>query len=111
MNKGRAQALLQAERTRVERLMAQSLAAAREDRDSENTEIAVSDAAEPLIAEGVETAIVAQLRRRLEAVRRAEARLHAGTFGHSVLSGQPIPDDRLEADPAAETTVQEAAAG
>jgi RNA polymerase-binding transcription factor DksA len=27
-----------------------------------------------------------------------------------VLSGQPIPDDRLEADPAAELTIEEARA-
>jgi len=30
-----------------------------------------------------------------------------GTFGRSVRSGAPIPDDRLEADPAAELTVEE----
>ena len=41
---------------------------------------------------------------------RAEARLAAGSYGRSVASGQPIPDERLEADPLAELTVQEAAA-
>jgi hypothetical protein len=43
------------------------------------------------------------------ALERAEARLAAGTFGASVLSGRPIPDERLEAFPLAELTVQEAA--
>ena len=54
MDNERAQALLQAERARVESLLAHSLAAADEDRASENMEIAISDAAEPLTAEGVE---------------------------------------------------------
>jgi DnaK suppressor protein len=44
----------------------------------------------------------------LAAIDRAEQRLAAGTFGRSVRSGAPIPDERLEADPAAELTVQEA---
>jgi hypothetical protein len=38
-----------------------------------------------------------------------EARLAAGTYGASVLSGRPIPDERLEAFPLAELTVDEAA--
>jgi DnaK suppressor protein len=44
----------------------------------------------------------------LAAIDRAEQRLEAGTYGFSVRSGQPIPDDRLEADPAAELTTAEA---
>ena len=32
----------------------------------------------------------------------------AGSFGCSSQSGQRIPDERLEADPAAELTVEEA---
>jgi RNA polymerase-binding transcription factor DksA len=44
------------------------------------------------------------------ALQRAEARLAAGTYGRSVRSGQPIPDERLEADPLTELTVEEAAA-
>ena len=46
----------------------------------------------------------------LAAVERAEARLEAGTYGLSILSGEPIPDARLEASPAAELTVEEQAA-
>ena len=41
---------------------------------------------------------------------RALKRLDDGTYGRSVRSGQPIPDERLEAESAAELTVQEAAA-
>jgi DnaK suppressor protein len=46
----------------------------------------------------------------LQAIERAEQRLAAGTYGRSVRSGAVIPDERLEADPAAEFTVEEAAA-
>jgi len=47
------------------------------------------------------------LRRELEAVERAEARLADGTYGLSVESGEPIPDGRLEARPTAERTIEE----
>lgn len=47
------------------------------------------------------------LRRELDAVDRAEARLVAGTYGISIESGKPIPDERLEAFPTAERTVEE----
>jgi DnaK suppressor protein len=58
----------------------------------------------------MDDAIAESLRDRLAAVERAEQRLADGTYGRSVQSGQPIPDARLEADPAAELTVEEAAA-
>ncbi|HUO74952.1 MAG TPA: hypothetical protein VMU39_29585 [Solirubrobacteraceae bacterium] len=48
-----------------------------------------------------------ELRREFAALERAEARLQAGTYGLSVESGDPIPDDRLEARPLAERTVEE----
>ena len=47
------------------------------------------------------------LKDRLAAVERAEERLAAGTYGLSVGSGEPIPDERLEANPTAELTVAE----
>jgi DnaK suppressor protein len=50
------------------------------------------------------------LAERLRTVRRAMQRLDDGTYGVSVMSGRPIPDERLEADPAAELTVDEAEA-
>jgi DnaK suppressor protein len=49
-----------------------------------------------------------ELQRRLEAIERAEERLAAGTYGLSIRSGDPIPDGRLEAEPTAELTVEEA---
>jgi hypothetical protein len=51
------------------------------------------------------------LRARWAALEWAEARLAAGSFGRSVRSGRLIPDERLEADPLAELTVEEAATG
>lgn len=47
------------------------------------------------------------LREQLAAVERAEQRLAAGTYGLSVESGRPIPDERLEARPTAELTADE----
>ena len=55
----------------------------------------------------LEVGLLEGLRRELETLGRAEARLAAGTYGLSVESGEPIPDDRLEAFPLAERTVEE----
>jgi len=50
---------------------------------------------------------VQELQDQLAAVERAEQRLRDGTYGISIQSGEPIPDARLEARPAAELTVEE----
>jgi DnaK suppressor protein len=47
---------------------------------------------------------------RLARVERALNKIDAGTYGFSDVSGQPIPDHRLEAMPEAVNTVQEQAA-
>lgn len=49
------------------------------------------------------------LRAELAAIERAEARLEAGTYGLSIQSGEPIPDERLELLPTAERTAAEQA--
>ena len=51
------------------------------------------------------------LKERRAAVERAEERLAAGTYGLSTQSGAPIPDQRLEAFPTAELTVEESDPG
>ncbi len=51
------------------------------------------------------------LKERLAAIERAEARLADGTYGLSIKSGAPIPDERLEANPTAELTVEEQGPG
>ena len=48
---------------------------------------------------------------QFSALERAEQRLEAGTYVLSVVSGEPIPDARLEAYPLAERTVEEEQGG
>ena len=47
-----------------------------------------------------------EVNKMLAALERAEARLATGTYGRSIKSGQAIPDERLEANPLAELTVE-----
>jgi DnaK suppressor protein len=108
MEEARARSLLAAERAKVERQLAELESTGRDDREAESQTGDQVDAADPLAAEGVDDALGAGLRARLAAVTRAEERLSAGTFGLSVRSGMPIPDERLEAIPTAELTVEEA---
>jgi DnaK suppressor protein len=68
------------------------------------------DGADRRVTEETSQALSERLGDRWAALERAEARLEAGTWGASILSGRPIPDERLEAFPLAELTVQEAAA-
>ena len=63
---------------------------------------------EGLYQDELDSGILAQLKNRLAEVERAEERLAAGTYGLSVRSGDPIPDERLVANPCAELTVEEA---
>jgi DnaK suppressor protein len=107
----RARALLAAEHDEVQKLLAETEAAGRQDRDSEDDTAAdIADPAQSLTQEGMDDAIAESLRDRLAALERAEQRLVDGTYGRSIQSGKPIPDARLEANPAAELTVEEAAA-
>jgi len=112
MDQDRARSLLIAERDEVQGLLKDTEVAGQEDRLSEvdSAQEDVSDAAQPLTAEGMDDAIAEGLRSRLDAIERALHRLDVGTYGRSVRSGQPIPDERLEADPAAELTIEEARA-
>ena len=109
MDKARARALLDQERRRLEQL---GRAVARDHDDA----VAVSrpedqvDGADRRITEETGHALSERLDDRWGALERAEARLAAGTYGASILSGQPIPDERLEAFPLAELTVKESAA-
>lgn len=110
MDENRALSLLQSERAEVQSLLASSEQAGQEDRETEDEEGGVDsvDPATSLTAEGMDDAISESMRDRLAAIDRALKRLDDGTYGRSVRSGKPIPDERLEADPAAELTVEEA---
>ena len=108
MEHAKAKELLSEERLRVEGLLSEMERAGRDDRTASDEPGDMYDSAEPLTREGEDDSVREELRERLAAIDRAEERLEAGTYGHSVRSGDLIPDDRLEADPAAELTVEEA---
>jgi DnaK suppressor protein len=108
MDDQRARALLDAERVRVAALLDDLAGAGDADRSAADEPGDLTDSAEPLTSQGFDDAVAAGLRDRLAALERAQQRLADGTFGRSILSGVPIPDARLEADPAAELTVEEA---
>ena len=105
MDQAKARALLADERARLQRLLQA------ETGEPQPAELGDEvDDADRRNAEETELAVDQLLGVRWAALARAEARLAAGSYGRSVASGQPIPDERLEADPLAELTVQEAAA-
>lgn len=54
-----------------------------------------------------DSALSERLRRELELISAAEERLRDGTYGISVVSGEEIPDDRLEALPWADRKADE----
>jgi DnaK suppressor protein len=110
MDTEQARARLEAERTDVLELLNETEAAAAEDREAEEETGDIADPAQPLAAQGIDDAVADSLRDRLAAIDRAVQRIADGTYGRSVRSGLPIPPERLEADPAAELTVEEKAA-
>lgn len=105
-----ARTLLSEERHRVQALLDGLRVDRRDDRAEADVSTNWSDPAQSITAEGTDDAVAESLQDRLRAIERAEQRLSEGRFGLSIRSGAPIPDERLEADPAAELTVEEAAA-
>lgn len=110
MDESRARELLRKERDEVASLLRGTGAAEAADYGAGDGPGDEGDAALPLQQTADDEAVAGDLRDRLAAIDRALGRIEAGTYGRSVLSGQPIPDERLEADPAAELTVEEARA-
>src|SRR5215212_2361013 len=106
MDPDRARELLGAERERVERALARL--APQETGEPADEEDPANLASE-LYQDELDAGLADDLREELAAVERAEARLAAGTYGLSIDSGKPIPDERLEALPAAERTAEEEA--
>jgi DnaK suppressor protein len=106
MDPDRARQLLAHERERIEKAIA------------DLGPQATADEAEPgdrgsedLYQQEFDAGRAHDLDEQLAALERAEARLAEGTYGLSVESGEPIPDERLEAQPTAERTVHEQEAG
>jgi DnaK suppressor protein len=103
----RARQLLAAERERIERDLA-GLVHPNGGAAAEADEFDAGDLGRELLQDELDEGRREDLQEQLAAVERAEQRLAAGTYGVSVQSGEPIPDERLEAVPTAELTVAEA---
>lgn len=103
MDYDRARELLAAERERIEQALARRERGTAGEEDSEDP----ANLASELYQDELDEGLADELREELAAVERAEARLAAGTYGLSIESGNPIPDERLEAVPTAERTVEE----
>jgi DnaK suppressor protein len=108
MDEARARELLAAQRQRIETALA-DLTGRADEEELSNLDQHPADDAQFLADEEVEEGLAERLREELEAVERAEARLDEGTYGLSIESGEPIPDERLEALPWAERTAEEQA--
>jgi DnaK suppressor protein len=104
MEPERARDLLARERRRIEEALGIHTGGSLE--SDENVEPGDEDS-EDLYQDELDEGRRADLQAELAAVERAEKRLQDGTYGLSVLSGEPIPDGRLEARPTAELTVEE----
>jgi DnaK suppressor protein len=104
MDADRATELLAAERDRIERALGRL---GHQDDSEPADEYDPANRASDLYQDELDEGLADDLREQLAAVKRAESRLAAGTYGLSIESGLPIPDERLEAVPTAELTVEE----
>jgi DnaK suppressor protein len=96
--------LLAAERDRIERALARL---GHQDDSEPADEYDPANLASDLYQDELDEGLGHDLRAQLAAVQRAEDRIAAGTYGLSIESGRPIPDERLEALPTAELTAEE----
>jgi DnaK suppressor protein len=102
----RAAVLLKQERERIEKALAEQAG----ENDGELASLdQLADQGSELYDDELEAGLRDRLLNELAAVERAEARLAEGTYGLSIESGEPIPDERLEAVPTAERTAGEQA--
>jgi DnaK suppressor protein len=102
MDEARARELLTGARERIEAQLADHTTVGDDDPSPDP-----GDEGAELTARDVDDALADQLREELEAIERAEERLADGTYGVSVVSGEKIPDGRLEAIPWADRTADE----
>src|SRR5262245_36169116 len=108
MDQERARALVARERERVEAAIGELTSEEPAEEASHFDQTGESaEAGSEIQQELVDRALAATLQPELAAVVRAEGRLAEGTYGLSIESGARIPDDRLEAEPLAERTVEE----
>ena len=105
MDAEKARARLTEEKTRIQRELEEHMnRAADEPEDS-------GDQANELEQASTDSALREDLKQTLEAIERAESRLQDGSYGVSVVSGDPIPDERLEEIPWADRNVGEEPGG
>jgi RNA polymerase-binding transcription factor len=104
MDPDRARELLTAERDRIERALVELR---HQDTGEEADDEDPGNLASELYQDELDEGLADDLREQLAAVERAEARLADGTYGISIESGKPIPEERLEALPTAERTAEE----
>jgi DnaK suppressor protein len=104
VDEARARELLAHERARIEQTLAQLEGDPQE--SDENVEPGDVDS-EDLYQDEFNATRAEDVRAELAALERAEERLANGKYGLSIVSGDPIPDSRLEAVPTAERTVEE----
>lgn len=109
MEPDRARELLQTERERVQQELEELRNRGGSDGELSNIDQHPADVGTELFEEERDQSMIDHLKRELEAIDRAEERIANGTYGLSVESGEPIPDERLEAIPHAERTVEEQA--
>jgi len=107
MDPERARELLARERRRIVQDLGGLVP--QESDEPTTTDEHMADQASDLYDNELDEGLSDDLRFELAAVERAEQRLAAGTYGLSIESGDPIPDERLEAVPTAERTAEEQA--
>jgi DnaK suppressor protein len=106
MDPERARARLAEERARIKGELSEH-----EQPDTSDEPEDSGDEANDLEQASTDSALVEDLKQTLEAIDKAEARLEDGTYGKSVVSGEPIPDERLEAIPWADRNVDDEPGG
>ena len=98
----RARELLARERQRIVQVLGGLTP--QESDEPTTTDQHMADQASDLYENELDEGLSDDLRAELAALERAEQRLAAGTYGLSIESGEPIPDERLEVVPTAERT-------
>jgi DnaK suppressor protein len=105
-----ARALIQAERERLQRLVADEREQVDLDVESFDPELAdvdqhATDQASEHIEQQTDQAVLEQFEDQLAELDAALARVEAGTYGIDEVTGEPIDPERLRAVPAARTNV------
>ena len=109
MESDRAADLLAQERARGENSLAGFEASIKDETATAGEEMEREDRAASLTQFETDAALVERLKSELRHIEAAEARLRDGTYGISVVSGEPIPDERLEAVPWTDRNVDDPA--